>query len=80
VAGPECIYFDLHSTRPSNVAAKIEVNDPLLKRIRVGQPAAGTTRIVLETNVHPDFSVSVEQNPYRLVIKQQRFDARSGAR
>jgi hypothetical protein len=50
----------------------IEVRDRLLKAIRFGQPVAGTTGIVLETNDDPDFSVSVEQNPYRLVIELRK--------
>jgi hypothetical protein len=73
LTGPDRIYFDLHSTLlASNVAAKIEVRDPLLKRIRVGQPAAGVTRIVLVTEDRTDFSVRVEPNPYQLVVELRK--------
>jgi len=41
----------------------------MLNRIRVAQPVAGMTRIVLETKANSNFSVSLESNPYRLVVR-----------
>ena len=77
LADPDRIYFDLHDTQlASNLAWKsIEVGDALLKRIRVAQPVTGMTRIVLETKAKTDFSVSLEPNPYRLVVEVRKFGA-----
>jgi putative methionine-R-sulfoxide reductase with GAF domain len=74
LANPDRIYFDLHDTRlASNLAGKsIAVGDALLKRIRVAQPVTGMTRMVLETKTNPDFSVSLETNPYRLVVEVRK--------
>ncbi len=81
LANPDRIYFDLHDTRlASNLAWKsIKVDDVLLKRIRVGQPVTGMTRIVLETKANTDFSVfSVsEPNRYRLVVEVHKITPRS---
>jgi N-acetylmuramoyl-L-alanine amidase len=77
LANPDRIYFDLHDTQlASNLAWKsIEVGDALLKRIRVAQPVTGMTRIVLETKAKTDFSVSLEPNPYRLVVEMRKVGA-----
>jgi len=77
LANPDRIYFDLHDTQlASNLASKsIEVGDALLKRIRVAQPVTGMTRIVLETKANTDFSVSLEPNPYRLVVEVRKVGA-----
>lgn len=74
LANPDRIYFDLHDTQlASNFAWKsIKVGDALLKRIRVGQPVTGMTRIVLETKANTDFSVNLEPNPYRLVVEVRK--------
>jgi N-acetylmuramoyl-L-alanine amidase len=78
LADPDRIYFDLHDTRlASNLAWKsIKVGDALLKRIRVGEPVTGMTRIVLETKANTDFSVS-EPNPYRLVVEVRKVTPRA---
>ncbi len=77
LANPDRIYFDLHDTQlASNLAWKsIEVGDALLQRIRVAQPVTGMTRIVLETKANTDFSVSLEPNPYRLVVEVHKAGA-----
>src|SRR5439155_22632028 len=74
LAGPDRIYFDLHDTRlTGELAAKpIEVGDALLSRIRVAQPVSGMTRIVLETKPNTNFSVSLESNPYRLLVEVRK--------
>jgi N-acetylmuramoyl-L-alanine amidase len=71
LANPDRIYFDLRNTElASNLAWKtFEVDDPILKCIRVAQPVSGMTRVVLETKTRADFSVRLEPNPYRLVVK-----------
>ncbi len=68
---PERIYFDLHDTKlaPNLSGKTIEVGDTLLTRVRVAQPMAGVTRVVLETKGGSNFSVSLEPNPYRLVVQ-----------
>jgi len=77
LANPDRIYFDLHDTQlASNLAwTSIEVGDALLKRIRVAQAVTGMTRIVLETKAKTDFSVSLEPNPYRLVVEVRKVGA-----
>ena len=68
---PERIYLDLHDTRlaASLFNKTIAVGDPLLQRVRVAQPTHGVTRVVLETRGAANFSVSLEPNPYRLVVE-----------
>ena len=68
---PERIYVDLPDTRLANplLNKTIGVGDALLQRVRVAQPTRGVTRVVLETKGASNFSVSLEPNPYRLVIE-----------
>jgi N-acetylmuramoyl-L-alanine amidase len=77
LAGPDRIYFDLHDTKLANdlVGKSIDVGDTLLSRVRVPQPVAGMTRIVLETKASTNFSVSLEPNPYRLVVEVRKVGA-----
>jgi N-acetylmuramoyl-L-alanine amidase len=79
---PERIYFDLHDTTLAATLTNrvIPVNDALLERIRVAQPIAGVTRVVLETNGASDFSVSLEPNPYRLVVEVRKLGTKPSAR
>lgn len=67
---PERIYFDLHDTvLPPELDGKtMDVGDVSLTRVRVAQPVAGVTRVVLDTRGGSNFSVSMESNPYRLVV------------
>jgi N-acetylmuramoyl-L-alanine amidase len=70
LSDPERIYFDLHDTViASGIENDLEIADSLLVRARVAQPSSGITRVVLETKGAPSFSVSLEPNPYRLVIE-----------
>ena len=75
LAGPDRIYFDLHDTRlaPELAGKSIDVGDALLSRIRVAQPVAGMTRIVLEPKPSTNFSVSLESNPYRLLVEVRKI-------
>jgi N-acetylmuramoyl-L-alanine amidase/putative methionine-R-sulfoxide reductase with GAF domain len=75
LAGPDRIYFDLHDTRlsPELAGKSIDVGDALLSRIRVAQPVSGMTRIVLETKPNTNFSVSLEPNPYRLLVEVRKI-------
>jgi N-acetylmuramoyl-L-alanine amidase/putative methionine-R-sulfoxide reductase with GAF domain len=81
LTNPERIYFDLHETRlASDLFGKsFEVEDPLIQRVRVAQPVPGITRIVLETKGASNFSVSLEINPYRLVVEVRKIGSKPEA-
>jgi len=76
---PDRIYFDLLDTglAPSLNARSIEVGDNLLEKIRVAQPLNGMTRVVLDTKGVSDFSVRMEQSPYRLMIEVRSRTAKA---
>lgn len=76
---PERIYFDLHDTAlASELDGKtMEVGDSSLTRVRVAQPVAGVTRVVLDTKDGSNFSVSMESSPYRLVVELRGSNASS---
>lgn len=75
---PERIYFDLRDTTlAAGLFGKIiEINDTFLARVRVAQSTDGVTRVVLETKGQPTYSVSMEQNPYRLVVEVRKPGAK----
>lgn len=74
LSSPERIYFDLHDTvlAPGLNGTSIEVVNDFLSRIRITLPAAGVSRVVLDTRHAPNFSVGLEPNPYRLIIEIRR--------
>ena len=71
LSSPERIYFDLHDTTlaPGMFGKTIEIGDARLERVRIAQPRKGISRVVLETTGASDFSVSLQSNPYRLVVE-----------
>jgi N-acetylmuramoyl-L-alanine amidase len=71
LVSPERIYFDLHDTvlSPDLDGKTMDVGDASLTRVRIAQPVAGVTRIVLDTKDGSNFSVSMESSPYRLVVE-----------
>jgi len=74
---PERIYFDLHDTTlAAGLPGSIEVGDAVLVRIRIAQPSPDVTRVVLETKDSPNFSVSMETKPYRLVVEIRSLAAK----
>ncbi len=77
ITGPDRVYIDLRDTQlpPELVGKAIDVGDTFVSRVRMAQPVAGMTRIVLETRANSTFSVSLEPNPYRLVIEVRRIGA-----
>jgi N-acetylmuramoyl-L-alanine amidase/putative methionine-R-sulfoxide reductase with GAF domain len=77
LTGPDRIYFDLHDTAlaPEVAGKTIDIGDSLLARVRVAQPLSGLTRVVLETRGNSNYSVSLEPNPYRLVVQVRRLGA-----
>lgn len=73
---PERIYFDLHGTvlAPHLDGQSLDVGEIALSRVRIAQPIPGVTRLVLDTRDGSNFSVSMETNPYRLVIELRGND------
>jgi N-acetylmuramoyl-L-alanine amidase len=73
---PERIYFDLHDTvlSPDLDGKTMDVGDASLTRVRIAQPVAGVTRVVLDTRDGSNFSVSMESSPYRLVVELRGSD------
>ena len=81
LSGPDRIYFDLHDTSlaPEFAGKTIDVGDAMLARIRVSQLVSNLTRVVLETKGNSNFSVSLESNPYRLVVQLRKLGANAAA-
>jgi N-acetylmuramoyl-L-alanine amidase/putative methionine-R-sulfoxide reductase with GAF domain len=77
LSAPDRIYFDLHDTAlsPEFVGKTIDVGDSLLAKVRLAQPGSGLTRVVLETKGNSNYSVSLEPNPYRLVVQLRKLGA-----
>ena len=77
LGSPERIYIDLHDTSlaPGMFGKTIEVGDARLERVRIAQPRKGISRVVLETTGESDFSVSLQSNPYRLVVEIRKRGA-----
>ena len=71
LSSPERIYLDLRDTSlaPGMFGKTIEIGDARLARVRIAQPTKGVSRVVLETTGASDFSVSLQSNPYRLVVE-----------
>jgi N-acetylmuramoyl-L-alanine amidase len=80
LTSPERIYFDLLDTKLAHglFGKIIEVNDPVLQRIRIAQPKQGVTRVVLDTKGASNYSVSMEQSPYRLVVEVGKLGSKVG--
>ncbi len=71
IAFPDRIYFDLHRANLGPALAKktIDVQNGLLKSVRVGQNREGVVRLVLDVDGAHDCSAYLVSNPYRLVIE-----------
>jgi N-acetylmuramoyl-L-alanine amidase len=71
IASPDRVYFDLHKANiaPSLANKTIDVQNGLLKSIRVGQNREGVVRLVLDVDGARDCSAYLVSNPYRLVIE-----------
>ena len=79
LSNPDRVYFDLRDTQlvPELKGRSFE-GDALLSKIRVAQPVAGMTRVVLEARGGATLSqpqVSLERDPYRLVIQVTKAGA-----
>lgn len=81
LSDPERIYFDLHDTQlDPKISRNEEIGDPLLVRVRAAELSPGVTRVVLETKPNTNFSVSLEQNPYRLVVEVHSVNSKPETR
>jgi N-acetylmuramoyl-L-alanine amidase len=72
---PERIFFDIRNARPG-VTGKTHgitnVDDKLVKRIRVAETQPGVTRLVLDLTGPVDFTASQLVNPDRLMIELRK--------
>jgi N-acetylmuramoyl-L-alanine amidase len=79
LSNPERFYFDLRDTQlTKELQGKSFEGDALLNRIRLAQPVSGMTRVVLEAKNSAALSapqVSLERDPYRLVIQVSKAGA-----
>jgi len=77
IAGPDRIFFDLLDTKLAStlVGKSFDVDDGLLKKIRVAQFEPGKTRIVLEVGDLSRYDAFLLPNPPRLMIDIHGKDA-----
>jgi N-acetylmuramoyl-L-alanine amidase len=84
IDNPDRIFFDLRDTKLAStlVGKTFEVDDGLLKKIRVAQFQPGRIRVVLEVEDLSDYSAFLLPNPSRLIIdihgRQTRQFAKQG--
>jgi N-acetylmuramoyl-L-alanine amidase len=72
---PERIFFDIRYAQPALNGKKLgttQVDDKLVKRIRVAETQPGVTRIVVDLNGEVDFTASQLSNPTRLMIELRK--------
>jgi N-acetylmuramoyl-L-alanine amidase len=72
---PERVYFDILNSRPlvdSKRSYSKELDDKLVRRIRVAETNPGVTRVVLELAASVEVSTSQLSNPNRLIIDVRR--------
>lgn len=81
VSNPDRIYFDFsNATTAAGVATQVRgLNSPLIKVVRVGSPAKGVTRVVMELAGSPRYSAFFLYNPSRLVIDVETGPATTNA-
>ncbi len=79
IENPERIFFDLLDTNltSSLLGKTFDVDDVLLKKIRVAQFQPGKSRIVLDVADNSDYSTSVLTDPPRLIIDIHSKDIHS---
>jgi N-acetylmuramoyl-L-alanine amidase len=69
---PERVYYDIRDSRPKFDNKRLyteDLDDPLVKRIRVAETAPGVTRVVLDLNGTVEVTASVLSSPDRLIIE-----------
>jgi N-acetylmuramoyl-L-alanine amidase len=67
---PDRIFFDLQNARVSShlEGQSFDVEDGLVKKVRIGQYKPGRARLVIETESHAAYNASLVLNPPRLII------------
>ena len=70
VANPDRVFFDFpNSAAPTTLNDRVQsLSGRLLKTVRVGRPAGGVTRVVLELDGAPRYSAFPMYEPFRLVV------------
>jgi N-acetylmuramoyl-L-alanine amidase len=70
ISHPDRIFFDLKNARLSSdlVGKSLDVDDGLVKKVRIAQFKPGKARIVIETAAHAKYNASLLLNPARLII------------
>jgi len=70
IANPDRIFFDLYNSRLAStlVGKSFDIEDGLLRRIRIAHNQIGVVRVVLEVNHAENYSVFSLPNPFRLVV------------
>ncbi len=84
ISHPDRIFFDLRDTKLAStlVGKTFEVDDGLLKKIRVAQFQPGRTRVVLEVDDLADYDAFLLPDPYRLIIdiRGKNLQAKNGSK
>ena len=77
---PDRIFFDLKNARLSShlMGQTFDVDDGLVKKVRIAQFKPGRARVVIETVNHEAYNASLVLNPPRLVIDIHSGDIHSG--
>lgn len=78
IANPDRLFFDVIGATPHLGAKGIivkQVNDQLLKRVRIAQNVPGGTRVVLDLEGDVEYTASPLGNPDRLIIELRRAGA-----
>jgi N-acetylmuramoyl-L-alanine amidase len=70
IHAPDRVYFDIYKAKvsPELVHKTWDVQNGLLKSLRVAQNKEGVVRVVLDVDGAKDYSAFLLANPYRLVI------------
>jgi N-acetylmuramoyl-L-alanine amidase len=73
---PDRIFFDLKNARVGSPlrSQSFDVNDGLVKRVRIAQFKPGRARLVIDTKGHASYEATLEPNPTRLVVDVRRDD------
>lgn len=69
---PERIFFDVFHSRPRISGRRVystDVQDKLVKRIRVAETLPGVSRVVLDLGLAGDYTATQLSNPDRLVVE-----------
>ncbi len=71
---PERVFFDIHNAKPVMTGRKAltQVDDKLVRRVRVAETQPGVTRIVIDLTNQAEFTASQLANPDRLMIELRK--------